>query len=144
MALTSIPIIFEILFFTLLPLNEQKPIIFKVDNIIKLKKLLQHEINGFKEWLQRNPYNIDKFSKKLDKYYEQSFDDFLVELKKKKVDIGQRKIQELLKKEFEESVDKINPLLQQIKETDKEIDQMVYELYGLTAEEIDIIEDSME
>jgi len=30
----------------------------------------------------------------------------------------------------------------QIDETDKEIDQMVYELYGLTDEEIEIVEQS--
>jgi hypothetical protein len=31
----------------------------------------------------------------------------------------------------------------EIKETDKTIDQMVYELYGLTGEEIAIVEESM-
>ena len=50
------------------------------------------------------PYKIEKFSKKLDKYYELSFDEFLDELKKKKVDIKLRKTQELLKNEFEESI----------------------------------------
>jgi hypothetical protein len=30
----------------------------------------------------------------------------------------------------------------QIDQTDKEIDQMVYELYGLTEEEIEIVENS--
>ena len=74
------------------------------------------------------PYNIKKFSKKIDKYYELSFDEFLTELKKKKVDIKLRKIQELLKNEFQESIKVINPLLQQIKETDREIDKMVYSL----------------
>ena len=33
-------------------------------------------------------------------------------------------------------------LKQQINQTDKEIDQMVYELYGLTEEEIKIVEES--
>ena len=48
-----------------------------------------------------------------------------------------------LKEEFEKSVSKIRPLLQEIEETDNEIDQMVYELYGLTEDEIRIIEDSL-
>ncbi len=58
----------------------------------------------------------------------------LAELKKKNVDIKPRKTQELLKKEFEDSINKINPLIEKIKETDNEIDQMVYDLYSLTPE----------
>jgi hypothetical protein len=38
----------------------------------------------------------------------------------------------------------INKLENQIEETDREIDQMVYELYNLTAEEIKIVEESLE
>jgi uncharacterized protein YaaN involved in tellurite resistance len=127
-----------------IPLKEQKLFIEKSSLMLKLNKELQDEINGFKDWLQREPYNVDKFSNKLDKYYKLSFfEEFLAELNKKKVDTKTRKTQELLKKEFEGSVNKINSLLQQIKETDSEIDQMVYDLYGLTNEEIEIIEDSL-
>jgi hypothetical protein len=77
--------------------NEQKPFIEKTDVILQLNKELDDEINGFKAWLHREPYNIDKFSNKLNKYYKLSFEDFLTELKKKKVDITPRKTQELLK-----------------------------------------------
>jgi hypothetical protein len=48
-----------------------------------------------------------------------------------------------LKAEFMESKTKIDPLLQQIKETDNEIGKIVYELFGLTNEEIKIIEDNI-
>ena len=112
--------------------------------MICLNENLINEINGFKEWLQREPFIINKFSKKLDKYYELSFDEFLVELNKKKIDTKQRKTQELLKNEFEESINKINPLIRQIEDTDSEIDKMVYELYGLTEKEIEIVNDSFE
>jgi hypothetical protein len=37
-------------------------------------------------------------------------------------------------------MEKINPLLNRIKETDWLIDQIVYRLYGLTDEEIDVVE----
>jgi type I restriction-modification system DNA methylase subunit len=119
----------------------QEPFIEKSNQILILKNELRDGLNGFKGWLQREPYNIVKFSKKLNKYYKLSFEEFLTELNKKKVDTKQRKTQELLKTEFEESVTIINPLLQQIKETDNEIDKMVYDLYGLTPEEIKLIED---
>lgn len=123
-------------------LKQQDSFVGNVDEMLKINKDFLNEINGFKDWLQQT-YYVEKFSKKLDKYYELSFDDFLVELKKKRVDIKTRKTQELLKKEFEESISKINPLLQEIKTTDNEINQMVYELYGLTDEEIKIIEESL-
>jgi hypothetical protein len=82
-------------------------------------------------------------SKKLDKYYELSEDEFIDELKKKKVDTKSRKNREYLEREFTESLAIIKPLLQQIEETDNEIDRMVYELYGLTDDEIKIVDDGV-
>jgi hypothetical protein len=89
-------------------IQEQKPIIEFVDKIIQLNHEFQVENNGFKNWLKQT-YKVEKFSQKLDKYYKLSFDAFLAELNKKKVDTKTRKTQELLKNEFEDSVNKINP-----------------------------------
>ena len=125
-----------------IPLENQKPLILKVDELLKLNKNLQEEVNSFEEWFTYT-FDIKNLSQKLEKYYELSFDDFLNELKKKKVDVKSRKNYQIIKEEFEKSVTIINPLLQQIKETDNEIDQLVYGLYGLTDEEIRIIEESL-
>jgi hypothetical protein len=84
-----------------------------------------------------------KFSKKLDKYYNLTFNEFLNELKKKKIYTKTREDYALLKKEFDRSITKIKPLQWEIEETDNEIDNMVYNLYGLTSEEIQLIEDSL-
>lgn len=43
---------------------------------------------------------------------------------------------------FNEQKAKVQELQAQIDQTDREIDQMVYELYGLTDEEIAIVENS--
>lgn len=64
-------------------------------------------------------------------------------MKKNKVDIKSKKNREYLEREFKDCLKIINPLLQEIKETDDEIDRMVYDLYGLTDEEIQIIEESL-
>jgi effector-binding domain-containing protein len=88
-------------------------------------------------------FSIEKLSKKLEKYYELSLEIFLDEVRKKKVDVKSRKNYQTFKNEYEESLAVIKPLLQQIKETDAEIDRMVYELYGLTEDEIQIIENSL-
>ena len=43
---------------------------------------------------------------------------------------------------FEKQKAEVEVLIDEINKTDKEIDQMVYELYGLTKEEIEIVENS--
>jgi TolA-binding protein len=40
-------------------------------------------------------------------------------------------------------IQKVNELQNQINQTDKEIDRMVYDLYQLTSEEIEIVENSV-
>jgi hypothetical protein len=120
----------------------QKPLIKKVDLMIELNQTLLIESKSFKDWLMHT-FKIEKLSQKLEKYYELSFDNFLNEVKKKKVNIKSRENYQTLKEEFENSIKIFNPLLQQIKETDSEIDQLVYELYGMTEDEIKIIEDGI-
>jgi type I restriction-modification system DNA methylase subunit len=122
--------------------KKQSPLIEIAEKMVAMNLHLKNEINGFYDWIMHS-YNIEKLSQKLEKYYELSFDDFLNEVKKKKVNVKSRENYQTLKEEFEKSITIINPLLQQIKETDNEIDQMVYNLYGLTNEEIKIIEDSL-
>jgi hypothetical protein len=43
-------------------------------------------------------------------------------------------------KQYQQSLDKVLPLKKQLKQTDELIDQIVYKLYGLSEEEISIIE----
>ena len=50
--------------------------------------------------------------------------------------------QESLERELNSSLAKLNPLLSRIQQTDELIDQVVYQLYGLTDEEIAVVEGS--
>jgi hypothetical protein len=91
-------------------------------------------------------YNLDKLPGKLEKWYELEFVDFIKELNKA---IKAVKGTPLTKKDefewmdlFEENRKKALELKAEIDKTDKEIDQMVYELYGLSDEEIKIVEGS--
>jgi len=81
---------------------------------------------------------------KLQSYYEYDYESFLAVLKKngKKlaIDPAQREPAEALRSEFDGSLGKLLPLLERIRLTDELIDQMVYRLYGLTEEEIGIVE----
>jgi len=99
---------------------------------------------------------IKKLSKKLQNWHELEFGDFIKELKKTikannklRVKDGLEETPTLTKKDeyewldlFEENKQKAQALQVQINQTDAAIDAMVYELYGLTEEEIAIVENS--
>lgn len=122
--------------------NEIDLFTVEVKRIQEINENLNNEIKGFLKWLQ-GEYNIDKLSQKLEKYYELTFDEFLEELRKKKVNTKKRSVRENLEAEFYTSLDIIRPLQQQIQELEDEINQKVYKLYDLTDDEIKIIEDSL-
>jgi len=49
-----------------------------------------------------------------------------------------------LRRETEEALEELRPLYERIRRTDELIDQIVYRLYGLTEEEIAVVEASVE
>lgn len=59
----------------------------------------------------------------------------------KGIDVTHREPQENIRGEFGTSIAKLRPLLERIELTDKLIDQIVYKLYGLTEEEIAVVEE---
>ena len=122
--------------------EEQLYLIEKADKIIQINLNLQEEVNSFKHWIIKE-FKVERLSQKLEKYYELSEDEFFDELRKKKVNTKSRKNRESLEREFTESLAIIRPLLKEIEQTDNEIDQMVYELYGLNEDEIKIIENTL-
>lgn len=114
----------------------------------ELKSRVQHIISQTKNFqevqqslfqLLQSKYEGIKISNKLEDWPSLSFKDFLKELKKNKLKLSLTEEAEWMKY-FEEQKAKANAIQQVIDKTDKEIDQMVYELYGLTEEEIKIVE----
>lgn len=97
-------------------------------------------------------FNIQKPSKKLQNWYELDFGEFLKELGKaskksaKENDTTYNKLSLSEEAEwmqyFNEQKQKVKELKTDINKTEREIDQMVYELYGLTEEEINIVEEA--
>jgi len=70
-----------------------------------------------------------------------SYGEFIKELGKKKIKLSLSQEAEW-EDYFSQEQQKAVAIKQQIDTTDKEIDQMVYELYGLTEEEIAIVENN--
>ena len=88
---------------------------------------------------------IEKLSKKLQSFENLDFKEFTKEYQKaKKVKFADAKEERdfilYWKALFEDDKKEILALQEQINTTDKEIDKMVYELYGLNEDEIKIIE----
>lgn len=126
-----------------------------VDEIIEDKTITRNVILKFQRYLISN-FGFQQLTRKLDKWHELSFGEFIKELKRV-VNITNKEraneklitIPELSKKDefewmelFEENKKKAQKLQSQIAHTEKEIDKMVYDLYELTEEEIKIVENS--
>ncbi len=120
-----------------------------VEQILDLNKQRGSEIQSFLRWLEGEiGVKVQYFSgaSKLLEYYGMDFSGFhdLLIKNKKKLKAGYnpkvRGNKELLEDEFNRSAAKIKQFDTRIKETDSQIDSVVYELYGLTEEEIKIVE----
>lgn len=121
---------------------------YLAEQMIELNKAKGNEIKGFVKWLEREiGAEIDDLTNKtaIKEYHEHDFDHLLDVLKKNKnkltIDPSNRKTQELLEKHFTKSMPVLEPLKEKIKATDELIDKIVFKLYGLTDEEIRIVED---
>jgi hypothetical protein len=101
---------------------------------------LQTLCTKFTRNIQRE-YSLEKLSAKLENWFQISFNEFLKELEKSKVKLTLSQKAEWEDYFIQESK-KALAIKQQIDATDKEIDKMVYRLYGLTEEEIDIVENT--
>jgi len=120
---------------------------FLAERMLEMNKEKQKEIKGFLGWLESYlGANVEDLTPKtkLQSYYEHDYESFLAVLKKNKKKLGinpsGREESELLKAEFEKSIGKLLPLRERIRQTDELIDAMVYRLYGLTEEEVAIVE----
>lgn len=121
-----------------IPLEQQQPFIEKADQMLSLNKELQEISGKFQRNLQRE-FSIEKLSKKLESWFDLSYDDFLKELKKLKIELTLSQKAEWEDYFLQEKAKALD-CQSNIQSTDKEIDQMVYALYGLTEEEIDVVE----
>jgi hypothetical protein len=126
-------------------IEQQQPFVEKANKILLLNKDFQGANKKFINYFS-GQYKIDKLPKKLENWSELTFTDFIVELNKAIKIAGQTPLSKKDEFEwldlFEENKTKAQNLKSQIETTEKAIDIMVYELYGLSGEEISIVENS--
>lgn len=119
---------------------------YLAEQMVEMNKKKNEEIKGFLKWLEREiGAEIDSLTNKtfLKEYHEHDFNQLLEILKKNRnkvsIDPSDRKTQELLENQFTKSLSILEPLKARIKATDELIDEIVYRLYGLTKEEINVV-----
>tara|TARA_B100001063_G_C16768354_1_gene560011 strand:- start:1089 stop:3518 length:2430 start_codon:yes stop_codon:yes gene_type:complete len=116
-----------------------------VDDLLSAKSNLIATNEKFKTFFNHS-FSLSKISRKLENWHELDFADFIKELNKVIKKTGGTP---LTKKDefewlelFEENKKKAQELQTQITQTEITIDTMVYDLYGLTEEERNIVENS--
>ena len=139
----------------IISIENQKKFIITTQNIEGIKNDLYTTQTKLTNYIS-NKFTLEKLSKKLQNWHELDFGEFIKELNKaiNKENRERRKnelseIPKLTKKDefewmelFEDNKKKAVALQKQIDQLDQQIDQMVYELYGLTEEEISIVENA--
>jgi type I restriction-modification system DNA methylase subunit len=119
-------------------LSEQIKFVENVELIIKLKKEIELNSQKFIRTLERK-FALTELSKKLHDWYLFSYAEFIKELEKKKIKLSLSEEAEW-ETYFTSEAKRALELKSNIEKFDKEIDQMVYELYQLTEDEINIVE----
>ena len=138
-------------------------LVFLARQMIEMNKDKQKENRGFFEWLEsqlkiqpdkKGNIGIEALTGKtqvknyLGDYQKGeghlSFEDLWQILEKNKnriqTNLKSRELFDVIKTEYEKSLSRLLPLKEKLRKTDWLIDQIVYKLYGLTEEEIGIVE----
>ncbi|HRP02775.1 MAG TPA: N-6 DNA methylase [Candidatus Kapabacteria bacterium] len=118
--------------------NAQQPFITLADTMLDKNKEL-HEMNSRFQELLKADFNIEKLNTKFESWYNLSWTDFVNELKKLKITLSGEMKEDWIER-YNRYKSKVNELQNIIQTIDKKIDQLVYELYGLTEEEIKVVE----
>jgi len=136
---------------------------FLAEQMIEMSKEKQKEIKGYLKWLEsqlkiesdtEGNTGIDLLTGKtqiknyLGDYQKGEehvpFEEFWKIIEKNKgriqANLKSRELYENIRSEYEKSLSKLLPLKEKLHKTDWLIDQIVYKLYGLTEEEINIVE----
>ena len=120
-----------------IPFAAQQPFIALADTMLSLNSQLQDKRNRFLHRLSDNLEGV-KITSALQTFDTMDFKGFVAELKKQKIKLSLSQ-QDEWEEYFNQRVAECQALSAQIKATDEEIDNRVFDLYGLTEEERKIV-----
>ena len=120
-----------------IPLESQQPFISLADTMLSLNSQLQEKRSRFLRRLSDNFEGV-KITTALQQFDTMDFKGLMAELKKQKIKLSLSQ-QDEWEDYFNQRVAECQDLSAQIKATDNEIDNRVFDLYGLTEEERKIV-----
>ena len=123
-----------------IPLESQQPFISLADTMFSLNSQLQEKRSRFLRRLSENFEGL-KITSALQQFDTMDFKGLMAELKKQKIKLTLSQ-QDEWEDYFNDRVAECQALSAQIKATDEEIDNKVFDLYGLTEEERKTINES--
>jgi hypothetical protein len=117
---------------------DQSAMISLVDDLLEN---CQARFNKTKQFIDHITflYAPKSISKKLSNFYKLDFKNFAEEMKKQRANLGPGQEKELMAL-FRDRTEEIAALSRTIGRLDNEVDQMAYALYGLSVDEIAIVE----
>jgi len=122
-------------------LKKQEKVIEISDKLLRLYQKIVENKNKFLDRVKHN-LKLEKITKKMNYFYENDFPDFLKELKKQKINLSLIQ-QDEWDNYFNQYKNEILNLQDEITKNEKIINQIVYDLYCLSKEEIDLIEKTL-
>ena len=122
--------------------NIELELINLVDIILDLNKTFVNEINNFHNILFED-FNMFKISNKLENYNVLDLNDFLKEIRKYGINVPNNLMKEKIISEFTLSCNRLKEINFQIEETEKKLNNLVYNIYCLNDAEIKIIEENI-
>lgn len=125
----------------LLSSDDQKPFVNKANQMLKLHKEFNNKKAKFFNRVKQN-LNLKKITKRLDNFFELSFKEFCGEMGRQKIKLSIKQ-QDEWEDYFNKYKTELLELWTKIVATDKEIDEMVYNIYGITKKEENLIEESL-
>ena len=119
-------------------LDDSEKLASFADTMLSLNKQLQEKRSRFLRRLSENMEGV-KITSALQTFDQLDFKAFVAELKKQKINLSLAQ-QDEWEDYFNQYRNDCQQLSEQIATTDREIDQRVYELYGLTEEEVKMVD----
>jgi len=108
------------------------------DKMVSLTQTLQEKCGRFLRRITET-YNLQKITQNIESFYSIDFSTFVKELGKQKIKLSLVQKDEL-EDYFNAYTTECISIKTEIENTEKEIDKMVYELYGLSEDEVKVVE----
>ena len=114
-----------------------------IDQILLYNKNFVEETDSFQEFLIEM-MDVQKISTKLENYFNLSLNRFLKEVKKQNGNINDENLKDSLIKRYKYSCEKLKQLQSDSLILETKMNKMIYSIYNLNEEEIEIIETDLE